>query len=233
MRMNVTWPLCVCLCGVCRHQSPIQNMKDKEEQTSEAVQLSVCCRCAATPPYGTIRANPISRGINGRPIAVEKDTGTCLFWLTSSESDEGRGELWGGSQEEATEVNVAQIGEARLYFAWCRKVSPHSERNKTHNASSGWFLRGLENTNKTQLPWRETTESQTVTRLRKKNTEANPELLFYISAPISINIHIFQPLRNIQSCLKYAYSEMALNCDYFYQIKGFDPNSHCQVDLTI
>lgn len=37
--------------------------------------LQMCC----DPPYGTVRANPISRGINGRPIAVEKTQARGYF----------------------------------------------------------------------------------------------------------------------------------------------------------
>ncbi len=158
--------VCVCVWCVSAPEPHPKHERQRRTNIWGCVIISVLQMCH-DPPFGTVRVNPISRGINGRPTAVEKDAGTWLFWLTSSESDEGCGSTLGGeSREEATEVDVARIGEARLYFACCREVSPHSERYKTHSASSGWFLRGLENTNKTT----ETTESQTVTRLRK-NTE--------------------------------------------------------------
>ncbi len=103
MRINVNWPLCVCLCVcvcvcVCvwRVSAPEPYPKHERQRTNiwRCTIISALQMCH-DPPFGTVRDNPISRGINGRPTAVEK-ADTWLFWLTSSESDKGCGTTLGG-----------------------------------------------------------------------------------------------------------------------------------------
>lgn len=100
MRINVTWPLCVCACVWCVSAPEPHPKHERQRRTNiwGCVIISVLQMCH-DPPFGTVRVNPISRGINGRPTAVEKDAGTWLFWLTSSESDEGCGTTLGGKAE--------------------------------------------------------------------------------------------------------------------------------------
>lgn len=121
------------------------------------------------PPFGTVRANPISRSINGRPTAVEKDAGTWLFWLTSSESDEGCAATLGGKPRGGD-------GSPRCLDRWGETVFCMLQGSLTalgalqNTQRFKWLIPQRAWEHKTQLPWRETTESQTVTRLRK-NTE--------------------------------------------------------------
>lgn len=61
------------------------------------------------------------------------------------------------SEEEMAEVGVAWIGEPRPYFAcWRREISSHRSVKKHTAVQVDDSSEGLNNTNKTQLPWRET-----------------------------------------------------------------------------
>lgn len=168
----------------------------------------MCCRCERPPPYGTIRANPISGGINGRPIAVEKTQARGYFGSLALSQTRDVANSGGEAKRRRRKPTLPRLvrRDCILHDAGkshrTRSVTKHttlqvadsSEDSRTQTKRS---CRGVRRQRARRLPgWEE-------------NTEANPELSFYISAPMSINIHIFQPLRNIQSCLKHAYSEMA------------------------